>query len=145
MSPRFQHRLFLTSLPLIGTTNKDSRTRRHGENPRTQGWGWSTPPLYPMPQRPGHTELEGKKSSYTLNALLLCQARPHEDASPELPDLPVGREPKGNNHCGSLGRSLYSDLAPQGLQGKLQGSATGNQIVTECWRGLQHTGMSHRS
>ena len=37
MPPRWQHRSFVTSLPLTRTTSNYSRTRHHWENPRTQG------------------------------------------------------------------------------------------------------------
>lgn len=44
MSPRWKHSSSLTLLHLIRTTTDIySRTRQHLQNPRVQGWGWSTP------------------------------------------------------------------------------------------------------
>lgn len=42
-SPRWWHRLFLTSIsPTRTTTNIYSRTKHYWEDPRTWGWTWST-------------------------------------------------------------------------------------------------------
>lgn len=42
LTSRWQHRSFLTLLPITRTTNKYLWIRHHWENPTTCGWGWST-------------------------------------------------------------------------------------------------------
>lgn len=61
---------------------------------------------------------------------------------PELPVPLVGRESPGGitsshpQHCGSLCGSSYSDLTPEGMQGNLWGSTSGNLTVRRRREGL---------
>lgn len=71
------------------------------------------------------------------------------EVSPESTAPPVGKEnpgrqPASPQHCGSLGTSPYSDLAPHKLWWNLQGSTTGDLTVMEKWGGVcnnQHTDL----
>ena len=120
-SPTWQHRSFLTSLPITRTINIYSWTRHHWENPRTQGWGWSTPPA---PQR--------LKTDYVRRVREVATQWPHPPPPGQHDTAPRGlpwayssssrkREPREDiqllQHCESVHGILYSGCALQHLCG----------------------------
>lgn len=142
MSPRWQLRSLLTSLPLTKrTADNYSWIRYHSENPRIREWGWGN-----------HREQDwmhqkGKESSYMLTALSLPKAStaPCQAVFSEPPFPPAGKENPGGTtssptqHCGSLCGNPYSSLAPQGLQGNLWDSTTGTLTIMKGGEGLATT------
>lgn len=153
MSPRWQHRLFLTSLPFIITT-KYLRTRCHWENPRTREGMSLRHPTFTT-QRLRQIVLEGKRSRHIFTTLPLPQASagPWIEVFPEPSVPPMGKkDPRRDKQfpqcCGSLCRSHYSHPTPQGLQGNLQATTTRNLTMTEMQRGAcnnQHMNLGRLS
>lgn len=76
MSPRWQNRSFLTSLPLTRITNNYSRTKHHPENPGT--WGVrlknTVPTLLPALLRPRRTALQGEEKQLLIDHIAPPQA-----------------------------------------------------------------------
>lgn len=103
MSPRWKHRSVLILLP----TNKNSWTRHQWENPRTR----NAKMKYAL-----HHKDQGwlPPSQYSVTQ----RGLPWAFSDIQTPE-----------YCGSLPGSPYSGFTPQGQQGNLQDSTTGNLIV----------------
>lgn len=141
--PRWRHRLFLTLFPLtrrmINTIQKEA--------PLRESWNMGVKLKHaPVPQRPRQTALGGAERWLHVTALLLFKVSiaPLGEVSPVPLVTLVGKEnlegkPAILQHCGSLCRSPYSDLTPQGLQGNLWGSTPGNLTVMEKGGGAWNT------
>lgn len=122
MSPRCQHRSVLTLLPAI-PTNKNSWTRHQWENPRTRDG------------RLKYILHHKDQDSLPLSQYIITQrGLPWAFSDIQTPE-----------YCGSLPGNAYLGFTPQGLQGNLQDSTTGNLIVTEKGGGAsnnQHADLS---
>lgn len=94
ISPRWWHRLFPASVPLIrSTTNNSSRVRHHWEDPRTWVWGWSTP----APQGPRQVCIRRVREVATCRfhcpSPSIMQRGPPEPSVPQWENRTQGGQP----------------------------------------------------